>query len=363
MEADRSRKSPDRPYIHYQRAGEKALQEKRFEPAKCALDQAYSQASHDPSTTPLTLISILDLRIESLLKLRDLDAAGIDARKMVRHDRGDPRGYLRCGQMGRLKNDFAEAQNWYQQGLKKVPQTNENYDKLESMRAKLIYTIAAQQSKLRDPLTVLPMDLIHMVFHFLELWEATSCLRVSKTWRNTLLATHSIWKTLDLLGAKRNISLRHLKACLRRMPSPPTTVRLKKLTYSAETYLQPYIERWKAIEHLSVNRPGLFQLSCTSGISTAIKSLHVGEHCPIYFKVVDDLLHCCDRLKSARFDAVLKGLSSDKHSPFIVQYHGSAHRKTTLPELNDLVLTATFKYYELDRFIDPVSLLPLRCVH
>jgi tetratricopeptide (TPR) repeat protein len=362
MKADRSRNGRDQSYIHYQRAGEKALQEKRFELAKRTLDQAYSQASHDPNTTPLTLISILDLRIESLLKLRDLDAAGIDARTMVRHDRGDPRGYLRCGQVGRLKNDIAEAQKWYQQGLKKVPQTNESYDKLESMRAKMMCTIVLQQSKLRDPLRVLPMDLIHMVFHFLELWEATSCLRVSKTWRNTLLATHSIWKTLDLLGTKRNVSVRHLKACIRRMPSPPTTVRLNKLAYSAETYLQPYIERWKAIEHLSINLPSLLQLNCASGISAAIKSLHVGEHYPVYFKVVDDLLHCCDLLKSARFDAVLKGFSPNESSPFMVQYHGSTYRKTTLPKLKHLVLTASFKPYETDRWIEPVSLLPSRYV-
>ena len=358
MAADNSPPCPGHSYLRSQKAGEKALQDKRFQPAKCAFDQALWQASQDLNIDASTLITILDLRVEAQLRLKNLDAAVKDARTMVRQDRADPRGYLRCGQSSRLKNDFAGAQRWYDQGLKNVVRTHKGYHKLESMSLKTIGKSAAPQSKRRDPLMVLPMDLIHMVLNYLDLWEATSCLRISRTWRNTLLAAHSVWKTFDLLGTRRNVTMSNVKACIRRLPSPPTTVRLEKLTVSATTYLRPYLERWKAVEHLSINLPDLADFTCTGTVSTAIKSLHVGPQCPVLFKVVDDLLHSCNMLQNARFDAVLRCESPRELPDATIGNERPTISKKTLPELNHLVLLARLRSIDAENdepLIDPVG--------
>lgn len=351
MKADDPRTGPGHSYLRYQQAGEKALLDKRYEPAKRAFDQAFQRAFREANKNTSTLISILDLRVEAQLRLKDLDAAVKDARTMVRYGRADPRGYLRCGQLGIWQRDLTGAQKWYRRGLRNVPQTHDSYHKLESMSLKTIGKSAERRSNLRDPFLVLPMDLIHMVIDHLEFWEATSCLRVSRTWRNTLLATHSVWKTLDFQGTQDIALLRHLKACIRRLPRPPTTIRLDRLTASAIEYLRPYLRLWRATEHISINLPEFRDLGYIYSASTSLKSLHVGKGCTVYFLIVDDILHSCNMLQNARFDSILGGCSSRDE-----RVHQSTPR-VTLPELSHLVLTANnADGNEEDQLIKPVSL-------
>ena len=359
MAADSSCTAPSHSYLRFQRAGQKALKEGRFESAKRAFDQALLQAPEDTNNNSSILIGVLDLRVEAQLKLKDLDATARNARKMVQHDRADPRGYLRCGQMARLTTDFAGAQRWYQRGLKNVSSTHGGYQKLAVMNSKTVGRSLAPRKKLRDPLIILPMDLICMVFDYLDLWEATSCLRVSRTWHNTLLAIHAVWKTLDLLGTRKGVVLSNVKACVRRLPSTPTTVRLDKLTVAAADYLRPYLMSWIAsIEHLTVNLPHLFCLNDVSTVSTTIKSLHVGPKSPVYFKSISDLLHRCKALQDARFDAVRRGLPTTEPSNAVVEHNWPTHQETMVPELSHLELTARLSLAEegYGRLIDPVSL-------
>lgn len=352
MKPNKSSAAPSSAYLRFQHEGEKALREKRYDSAKRAFDHALLQVSRDRNRDTSTSISILDLRIEARLGLKDFDGAVKDARTMVRHDRTDARGYLRCGQLGRLKGDFAGAQRWYQQALKNVPQNHEGYHNLASLSAKSIDKSAAPQSKCRDPLTILPLEVIQMVYQYLDLQEATTCLRVSRLWRNNLLATHSIWKTFDLTGTKKDITFKHLRACVRRLPNPPTTVRLDKLTAAAVRHLSGYFGAYwiETLEHLSLDLPNLLDLDSFIGSATAIKSLHLGTRCPVYFVLVSDLLRTCDTLRYARFDAVLESRYSwePNHDAW------EKERQKTSLLLTGLVLTAAFKSH----FIDPVSLSP-----
>lgn len=356
MKAAKPPMDHNRSYLCFQRAGEQALQEERYEAAKCALDQALSQASQRPNNDPSSLIGILDLRVEVQLRLKDINAATRDACTMIRHDRADARGYLRCVQLDRLKKDLVGAQKWYEQGLKNVPQANVAY--FESMISKTTGEGSSAQSKPQDPLIVLPMDLIHMVFVYFDLREVTTFLRVSKTWRNTLLATHSVWRTFDLLGTKKDVTLGNMRACIQRLRSPPTTVRLDKLTPSAAGYLQPYLIHWtRAIEHLRINNPLLLDTTCSLSEMTPLKSLHLGQRCPVSFEVVDELLHCCNMLEHARFDAVLKWLPPNATSPATpIDDDERAPPQAIMPALSHLALTACGKPTDEANWIHPVSL-------
>ncbi|ERF72142.1 hypothetical protein EPUS_02933 [Endocarpon pusillum Z07020] len=359
MKSNKSTAAPSSAYLRFQQAGEKALQEKQFDSAKRAFDHAILQVSHDPNRDTSTLISILDLRLEARLKLGDFDAAVKDARTMLRYDRTDARGYLRCGQLARLKSEFAGAQTWYQQGLKNVPQNHEGYRKLASLSAKSIDKSAAPPNKCRDPLTVLPLEIIHMVYRYLDLQEATSCLRVSRLWRNSLLATHCIWNTFDLTGIKIPMIVRHLKACIRRLPNPPTTVRLNKLTPTAVTHLSEYLRaHWNnTLEHLSIDLPHLLDLDSFRRSARAVKSLHLGVRCPVDFKSVSDLLRSCNTLRYARFDAILKSRQPSDPIHDDLRCEWEEKRQKTPLLLAHLALTAVFRPWEGDeRFIDPSGL-------
>ncbi len=342
---------PARAYSRFQQAGQRALQDKRYDLAKRAFDQALSQATFDPDQDTSILIAILDLRVEARIKLRDYDAAVKDARTMVRHERTDPRGYLRCGQLHALKNDPVGALVWYQQGLKNVPHTHGDYPRLESMSLRTTGKSAMWHNKFRDPLAVLPMDLIHMLFRHLEIWEATSCLRVSRTWRNTLLADRSIWTTIDFRRRSRIAILRHLKACIRRFPRPPTTIHLDSMSPSAVEFLRPYLMRWKATQHLSINLPDFKDLRHIWTASTTLKSLHVGKECPVRFRVVYNVLHVCNMLQSARFDSILAC------NPSSIEASEPSAQNTTLPNLRNLVLIA-FNVYNVQRELRPRLVSP-----
>lgn len=358
----------DRSYFRYQEAGHEALKEKRFRAAKGAFDKALVQASQDSTISASVLIAILDLRVETQLKLRELDAALKDARTMVRYARADPRGYLRCGQLSRLKKDLVEAQKWYDRGLRNIPKTNDLYSRVEMVRSHIASKLGwGRQNTLQDPFVVLPMEIIHMISERLNLRQATVCLRVSTTWRNSLLAIPGLWRTIDLLSARKNVKVSNVRACIRRLSVPPSTIRLDKLTVSALTYFRPYLERWKTIEHLSINTPDLLDLGRTWTLPIAIKTLHLGQQCVVCFSVVDDILHHCDMLQYARFDAILKLFLPTEPSHAMVEAYAPLHRKTNLPALTHLVLNSVSKSYpevepEND-MIEPVSQTLIHLIH
>jgi F-box domain len=367
MKFDGLQTSPGHSYLLHQQAGERALRDKRYGTAKYALDLAWQQASHDPSKNCSILISILDLRAEVEVRQKNYAPAYKDARMMAKLDPTDPRGFLRCGQLCTLKHDLAAAQLWYRRGLANVPETHESYHQISSMSLKLNSKLslkttsecATRQSKPADPFTVLPMDLIHMVIDHLEFRVATSCLRVSRTWRNILLATHSTWKSLDFQGPNL-VVLRHLKACIRRLPKPPATIGLDRLNKPAIEHLQPYLRRWRATEHMSINLPELRDLACVSSAETTLKSLHVGEACIAHIWHVNSMLYRCTALQKARFDSVLVNgdLPTREDSALL------SRQSVIRPELSHLVLIAKNADGTVSQHaILTVSFITLLCFH
>lgn len=329
---------PGGSYLRFQHAGEKALHEKRYKSAIAAFDHAFTQASTNPKNDCDVLNTILDLRVETHIMLKDPNAALKDAQTMVRNDRGDPRGYLRCGQLRRREIDYEGAQKWYDQGLKHVSKTNQYYASLESMRLKTAGKLSGAEaltSRFRDPFAVLPMDIIHMLWQYLDFQQAVTSLRVSKGWRDTLLAIPSVWKVLDLVGVQKRISLMHVKACIPRLQTPPTKIRLVKLAGPAVAYLQPYFERWTNIEHLHLNTElGLASRHAWT-LPSGIRSLRLGQQCSVTPECVDGILRHFDMLQQARFDAITE------HSTRGITYSVHKEPAEILPELRHLVLRAS----------------------
>ena len=368
MISDGAQTALGHPYLVHQQAGERALQDRQYGSAKHALDLAWQGASHNPNKNSLSLISILDLRVEVEIRRRKFVPAVEDAHNMVKLDRTDPRGYLRCGQLSTLDHDLAGAQKWYRRGLCNVPQSHDSYHKLTTMSLKTTSKLdfktrspwpTTRQSKLADPLAILPMDIIQLVIDHLEFREATSCLRVSRTWRNTLLATHSIWKTLDFQGPKP-VVLKHLKACIRRLPKPPTTIRLDRLNKPAIEYLRPYLERWRATEHISINLNELRDLAHVSSAAITLKSLHVGEACTVHIWLLDEVLHRCIGLQKARFDSItINGDLPPRDETIRLSLQNRMRAEMTHLVLNKKK-GATEEGVEV---MLPVSLIPVPCVH
>jgi tetratricopeptide (TPR) repeat protein len=355
MKAQQAQTSAPQSYVDFQREGERGIREGRYEAAKISLDQAVLLAARNAAQRPSVLIMVLDFRLEALLRLEQYDEALKDARTIVRLDRTSPRGYLRCGQLHGLKTEYKMAQKWCEQGLKNISINDGLYARLQSMLSKTVSKL--REEARRDPFLTLPMEILHMLWDYLDFRQSTRCLRVSKTWRNTLHSMPGVWKTLDVTGATKEVLAYNLMASLRRMSTPPNTVRLQGLTSAAVTYIGPYLKRWKSMEYLSIAQTGLLDLQSPDMLQT-LKSLHVGKSCPIVYDNLEDLLHCCPMLRYAHFDHVVD-FNRASSAPFRRQ-DLQPHYKTILPELNHLVLLADPVQAEyLFVSVSPISFSPL----
>jgi hypothetical protein len=324
-------------YLESREAGEDALRKKQFELAQNIFEQALREAVQASKSQRSVLIPILDLQAEAHIQLNRLDAALQQGRAMVEHDRTDPRGYLRCGQISVIRKDYARAQRWYNHGLKHSITSSPQFASLKSMSSKTKAKLsrAVLEPKRCDPFSILPLDLIHMICERLGFREGVKCLRVSRTWRDVLISVPSIWKTLDLTGDGDTVSLLAVKACVRRLSTPPTTVNLRGLTQPAFKYLGPYLERWKDMHHLSIEFSEQPKPGQTWTVALSLRTLFADFRCRVDFKAVCGLLYRCQRLQSARFHNIL-GMS--RRHPDLVEVKTLCCRSQIMPELVELEL-------------------------
>ncbi|KAI0549863.1 hypothetical protein F4679DRAFT_544932 [Xylaria curta] len=125
-----------------------------------------------------------------------VDTAIIIAEAMINLAPREPKGFLRLGRILRLKRSYRQAFQIYQQGIELVSKKNSSHpllSTLRQMRDKIKYPAVAT-----DPLTVMPLELIAMIFKYLDFRSLCRCLRVSKSWRNLLTTRdatiQSLWR-------------------------------------------------------------------------------------------------------------------------------------------------------------------------
>ena len=292
-------------YLDLKEEGQKLLQKNQFRSAKSQFDEALKVLKSLPRATAAQFIEVLDLRVQTYLRLKDWESALNDARSMIRRDRGDARGYLRCGQICRLKEDDPTARTWYQQGLKNIRPDSKSYEQLETMLNKVIAKIEGHKFRFRDPILCLSADLIYMVFGYLDYKQKVICLRVSRTWSATLPQLQGLWRTVELDLGRREVSLTTLRSCLGRLSIPPRALMLGRMSPSAGYHLRNLIGTWKTVEHLSLNSYTLPLEQPVGSWPNSLKSVSVGPNNQISSCEVQDMLLRLTNLEQASFSGVI----------------------------------------------------------
>ena len=224
------------------REGQNAYSEKRYESALEHFNSALAASKSQPSIQ----LQVLDHLVGVHVKVKQLNDALKNAKLMVRCDRSDARGYLRCGQIQRVQEDLDAACRWYEHGLKNVKADDRLRPTLTSSLEKMKVQAGRQraQSKPCDPATILPLEIIRAVLGYLDYREHVQLLRVSKSWRTLLSSLPPITSTIDFKVVSKPISRKMASAAVRRLTNYPTTVVLASLTESAAHYLNDRLQLW-----------------------------------------------------------------------------------------------------------------------
>ncbi|KAF7594397.1 hypothetical protein BBP40_009378 [Aspergillus hancockii] len=197
-------------------------------------------------------LGILDNRAASYIKLCQHDRALKDAKQMIRRDRQDERGYLRCAQCLRLEGKPDKALDLYSYALKTLPITNPRRELLEQLYDKLRDKMTA---KCCDPFSVLPLEIATMVLQHFDFRQIVAILRVSKQWNKFLSSMRDLWMRLDLSGARNKISWASVKACIGRSKAMLTHAVVKNLFPKSIDRVLLFFSRCPKLEYLEIWLP------------------------------------------------------------------------------------------------------------
>ncbi|KAI0536129.1 hypothetical protein GGR58DRAFT_476485 [Xylaria digitata] len=144
---------------------------------------------------------------------RPLETAVVIAESMINLAPREPKGFLRLGRLLRLQRSHRQAYQTYQQGIELVSKKNPSHQllpTLRQMRDKIKLSAVAV-----DPLTVLPLELVVMIFKQVDFRSLCRCLRVSKIWRNLLTtggtAIQPLWRVQHFDRCTKAVRLAHLQ--------------------------------------------------------------------------------------------------------------------------------------------------------
>ncbi|KAI8625725.1 hypothetical protein F5Y19DRAFT_449352 [Xylariaceae sp. FL1651] len=142
-----------------------------------------------------------------------VDLAIVTAEMMINLAPREPKGFLRLGKLLRLKDSYHTAYLNYQQGIELVTKKNPSHELLSILhhvKEKVQYRAFAV-----DPLKLLPVELLVMIFKNIDLRSLCRCLRVSKGWKASLTSRvpiiQSLWRIQDFSSSKKAPRLPQLK--------------------------------------------------------------------------------------------------------------------------------------------------------
>ncbi|GAP85776.1 putative F-box domain-containing protein [Rosellinia necatrix] len=141
------------------------------------------------------------------------DTASVIAEAMVNLAPREPKGFLRLGRLLRLQRSYRQAFQTYQQGIDLVGKKNPSHPllpMLRQMRDKVKRLAVAT-----DPLPILPLELVAMIFRNLDFRSLCHCLRVSKSWKDLLttrdMTIQSLWRVQCFDRCAKAVRLGHLQ--------------------------------------------------------------------------------------------------------------------------------------------------------
>ncbi|KPI37041.1 uncharacterized protein AB675_3726, partial [Cyphellophora attinorum] len=208
------------------------------------------QEAFQIAQTPKRRMQALDMHIAPMTKLKDLDRAMTIAKDMIRLNRTSPQGYLRAGQIDRLRKQPEAAAKWYRQGLKHVSSHDSEYRQLEAGLTKSndLEISLRVRSCPRDPFTTFPVEVAEIILQYLTYRDMSGALRVSKGWNNFLCKSKLMTTTLDFSGGEQGrrteVTLVALKAALRRLTQYPKIARMNHLSITATADLNNRLPHW-----------------------------------------------------------------------------------------------------------------------
>lgn len=282
---------------------QKAAKEKRWPVAIKLASTALQECDGAPSHSRVT---ILDTRVALYIRMNEVDSALKDAKAMIRHDRNDGRGYIRCGQIERMRGNCSAATNFYRHGLKHVP-TSSPYVQLLTKEMRAVQEqirLETMSSKPIDPMEVLPLEIVQDILSFVSYQQHVRLLRVCRAWNRILRSLRPLIDTLSFPLARKTITPKMLLAALRRLKSP-TAVYANRLDDAASSILSNRLRDGQNFQSLSI-------LEVQSKIPPEIlpfskydlKSVKFGPSTVIRTQILFDIFDQCPGLESAHFARV-----------------------------------------------------------
>lgn len=260
--------------------GSRAFEERRYQDAV----KYFSHAIDNLHDRKADLFHVYDLRSTAHIKLDKHDDALKDAKQMIRLDKTDHRGYLKCAQIEQTQNKYKDALRLCEYGMKNVPQNSKGYQSLDKCRLrakdqlkqKIIY------DKATDPMLILPNELLEIVLSSFGYQQHIAITRVCRTWRDRVRSSDLITSTLDTRNARTRLSYEQIKAAFARLGQQPKFLALRNLGESAANLATSELSRWirwESLETLILDEPKVRTQHIRWNKMARLQNLRIG-HCP-----------------------------------------------------------------------------------
>ncbi|RMJ27336.1 hypothetical protein PHISP_01783 [Aspergillus sp. HF37] len=226
------------------RHGQKLYQQGDFKAAADVFTEALNR-SPDP-------VTVLDSRAATYTKLVQYDLALRDARHMIKRDKNDERGYLRCAKALLLEGKPDKALEVYAYGLKTLSGSHPRRELVEQLHNKLRDKMSA---KCIDPFSVLPFEVATMVLQHFDFREIVAILRVSKKWEQFLSSMRSVWMHLDFSRARGKVYWTSVRASIRRSKAMLTGALIANMATPSTPKALQLLSRCPNLEYLELQSP------------------------------------------------------------------------------------------------------------
>lgn len=275
-------------------------------------------------------VLLLDQRAACHEKRQDLDSALSDAKKMIKLAPNECVGYLRTGKVLQLKENDSFAYRVYSRGLKNSQMDDSLYGVLERVRNKVKQKLetnidGVRRASFRDPVGVLPYEMLHDIFSRLPFKTLVKCLRVSKHWYNHLTTDYALWYCIDLRQSKKPVS-------------QPKKIIQRYMEFSKKQQRELYLHKVNVS-----NEEQLFQWLFVNGHLSHFESLDLVFHSDKIKKWIEELSH-------------LKISLSEGKNPKRLSIQSAAYYEHALILLSVLPSIESFQWQDSGTYGDTPSL-------
>ncbi|GLA69409.1 hypothetical protein AtubIFM55763_009361 [Aspergillus tubingensis] len=289
-----------------QRRGQLLFRQGNYSDALAAFTEALSCKGAD-------VMSILDNRAATYIKLTQYDRALNDSRQMIRRDTKDGRGVLRYGQTLLLTGDRAKALKAYGYGLKTLPEDHPRRKMILQMYCKVKEKASVKRL---DPFDTLPLELAMMVLQYFNFRELAVLLRVSKGWQR-MLSQPELWMQLDFTEARRKVHWRSFRAFVQRSRALLTHAVMTNISTPFQERVLEALSRCPKLEHLEIRDP----ITQPNGLcdvfrsSTQLKSLIIAKQTPVAQENIAKFLSSLSQLERLEVHNAQPSPESKVHWP------------------------------------------------